>query len=242
MLRPTETERQDIVRAVFGEGLTDHANSSRFKAYFKHYCSVVCPASSGDAVVELDSPALGSHADVLSCVEIIVQDPKISFNEFVTQAVASKSAEASLREKEHVARVAAEVAFAINCILRDYYSDNFVDGGSRHVKWEKDDSFLSFIENAFKLGSQQIQSPEQQRRREETMARKTSLKAWKLTKRYGIKIRGTDNLVEHLALDLKTMTLKVFHQVSFLRAHLAKSKQEPLDLNFEESLRRQGTP
>ncbi|KAH6987171.1 hypothetical protein EDB80DRAFT_782540 [Ilyonectria destructans] len=242
MLRPTETERQDIVRAVFGESLTDHANSSRFKAYFNHYCSVVCPASSGNAVVEIDSPALGSHADVLNCVEIIVQDPKISFNEFVTQAVASKSAEASLREKEHVARVAAEVAFAVNCTLRDYYSDNFVDDGSRHIKWEGDDSFLSFIENAFKLGSQQIQAPEQQRRREETMTRKTSLKAWKLTKRYGIKIRGTDNLVEHLALDLKTMTLKVFHQVSFLRAHLAKSKQEPLDLNFEESLRRQGAP
>lgn len=193
-------------------------------------------------MIELDTPALRSHADVLSCVEIIVQDPEISFNKFVAKAVDPKSTEASLREKEHIARVAAEVPFAINCTLRDYYSDNFIDGGSHHVRWEKDVSFLYFMENAFKLGSQQIQTHEQQRRRAETMARKTSLKAWKLTKRYGIKIRGTDNLLEHLVLDLKTMTLKVFHQVSFLRAHLAKSKQEPLDLNFEESLRRRGTP
>lgn len=72
------------------------------------------------------------------------------------------------------------------------------------------------------------------------MTRKTSLKAWKLTKRYGIKIKGTNNLLEHLVLDPKSMTLKVFHQVSFLRAHLKKSKQEPLNLYFEESLKRQG--
>lgn len=242
MLQPTDTERQDIIKAVFGEALADYANSSRFKAYFNHYCSVVCPASSGDAVIELDTPALKTHADVLSCIEIIVQDPKISFNKFVARAVESKSTEASLREKKYVARVAVEVAFAVNCTLRDYYLDNFIDGGSHYVEWEEHVSFVYFIEKAFKSGSQQIRTPEQQRRGAETMTRKTSLKAWKLTKRCGIKIRPTDNLLEHLALDIETMTLKVFHQVSFLRAHLAKSKHEPLDLSFEDSLRRWGIP
>ncbi|KAJ3545954.1 hypothetical protein NM208_g2257 [Fusarium decemcellulare] len=242
MHQPTENERQQIVREIFGEGLLSHANSPRFEAYFNHYCSVVCPASSGNAVIELDTPALRTHADVLSCVKIIINDPKISFNGFVAKAVDSKSTEASTREKEYVARVATDVSFAINCSPRDYSSDNFIDGSSNHVKWEGDVSFLRYIENAFGLGSQYVQPPEHRQRRTETMACKTSLKAWKLIKRHGIEIKGTNNLLEHLVLNPKTKTLKVFHQVSFLRAHLEKSRHEPLDLNFEESLRRGSLP
>jgi hypothetical protein len=238
MLEPSETEWQNITRTVFGEGVVSHATGSRFKAYFNHYCSVVCPGSSGDAVIELDTPALRGHADVLNCIDVIFQDPKVSFNGFITKTIGSHSAEASGKEKEHVARVAAEVAFAINCMYRDYYSDKFIHGDSYHAKWEGDTSFLCFIENAFLLGSQESQAPKQQQRNNEMMAHKSSLKAWKLSKRYGIKIKGTNNLLEHLLLDSKTMTLKIFHQISFLRAHLVKSKQEPLDLNFEESLKR----
>ncbi|KAH8881806.1 hypothetical protein GQ53DRAFT_466617 [Thozetella sp. PMI_491] len=241
MLKPTEAERQDIIRAVFGDDLVLYANSSRFKAYFDHYCAIVCPASSGDAVIELDTPALGSHADILKCVGIITQDPHVSFNGFARKALGAKSTEASMKEKEHVARLAADVAFAVNCMLRSYYSENFINGMPRHIKWEEDVSFLGFIESAFRSG-QQAKTPEQQRRCTEAMIAKKSLKAWKLSKRYGIKIKGTENLLEHLVLDPRTKTLKVFHQVSFLRAHLTKSKQEPLNLSFEESLKRGTLP
>lgn len=238
MLQPTENERRDIVRAVFGDGLANDANTSRFKAFFDHYCSIVCPASLGNVVIELETPALGSHADILSCIEIIVQNPKISFNGFATTILGSKSTESSLREKEHLAKVTVQVAFGINCTLRDYYADGFMNGRSHHAKWEGDVSFLHFMESAFNLESHGIQAPEQQLRYREMITRKTSLKAWKLTKRYGIKIKGTENLLEHLVLDLETRTLKVFHQLSFLRAHLTKSKGHPMDMNFEDSLRR----
>lgn len=242
MRQPTETERREIVRTVFGEGLVYHANSPRFQTYFNHYCFVVCPASLGDAVIEFDTPVLQSHADVLNCVNIIIHNPQISFDEFVVKVFDAKSSGASLREKEHVARVAIEVAFAVNCTVGDYHSGNFISGTSHHVKWEHNVSFLSFIKDTFNRGPQSPQTPKEQHKYDEIMTRKTSLKAWKLTKRYGIKIRGTDNLLEHLILDTKSMTLKVFHQVSFLRAHLEKSKQEPLNIDFEESLRRQGAP
>lgn len=242
MRQPTKTECQEIVRTVFGEGLVYHANSTRFEAYFNHYCFVVCPGSFGDAVIEFETPVLQSHADVLNCVKIIIHNPQISFNEFVIKAIDSKSPGANLREKEHIAKVAIEVLFAVNCTLGDYHPESFINGISHRVNWEHDTSFLYFIENAFSHGSQEPQTPKEQQRRGEIMTRKTSLKAWKLTKRYGIKIKGTNNLLEHLVLDPKSMTLKVFHQVSFLRAHLEKSRQEPLNLNFEESLRRQGAP
>jgi len=252
MLQPTDAERHEIIKAIFGENLAEYANGPRFKAYFKHYCSVVCPSTSGDAVLELDTPVLKTHADVLNCVKTIFRDPTISFNLFVAQAVDtnSPSATCSLREKERIAKVAVDVVFAISWALRDYHPGTScltttADSSSHHhhrsiIKWEGDVSFLRFIEDAFNVGSPQSTqaSDLQQLRQLEMMKRKTSIKAWKLSKRYGIKIRGTDNLLEHLAFDIKTMTLKVFYHVSFLRAHLHKSKQEPLDLNFEQSLKR----
>jgi hypothetical protein len=244
MLRPTDLERRDLVKAVFGESLADHANSSRFRAYFEHYCSLVCPVGSTDAVINLETPAIRSHADVLDCISIIVRDPKITFNEFAAKAVDVKCADASVGEKEYVARVAVEAAFLVNCVPRDYYrlgayySDRYSNAGHQRARWEGNISFPSFMENAFGLGPQHAQTAEQLERRREVLLHKSSLKAWKLIKRCGIKIRATDNLLEHLALDKKTMTLKVFHHVSFLRAHLAKSREQPLDLNFEQSLRR----
>jgi hypothetical protein len=238
MLEPTDIERRDIVRVIFGHSLVDYATSSRFQAYFKHYCSVVCPASSGDAVVEIDIPALRSHHDVLNCVQIIFTNPRISFNDFIAKVLGPASTQSSMRERRHVARLPAEVAFAVNCTLNDHYPDAYADIHTPHAKWEGDMPFLSYLEGAIGFKTRQSRPTNQQLRITEMMRHRSSLKAWKLTKRIGIKIRRTDNLVEHLLLDRKTMTLKVFHQVSFLRAHLAKSKDDPLELGFEESLRK----
>ncbi|KAK7750338.1 hypothetical protein SLS62_007746 [Diatrype stigma] len=242
MYQPSDIERQNIVQTVFGEDLVQHTSSSRFESYFEHYCSIVCPSAPGDAVIQLDTPVLRTHTDVTDCVRLLVQDPKVSFDEFVAKTVDQKSEGASLREKRHVARVAVEVPFAVNCTFGDHYSDNFSQGFYKHFKWDGDVSFLDFMENAFTVGIEKVQSTEEQWNNTEMMAKKASLKAWKLTNRYGIHIRGTDNILEHLMFDAKSKTLKVFHQVAFIRAHLEKSKHESLDLSFEQSLRRGTLP
>jgi hypothetical protein len=247
MLRPTDLERRDLIKAVFGDALIDDANGPRFKAYLERYCSLVCPDAPADAAVDLDTPAIATHADVLSCITIIVYDPSITFNDFVAKAVERRCPEASPGEKEYVARVAVETAFLVNCVPRDlfmagvyHHSDRYRHGALRHqrARWEGDIPFLSFMENAFSAWGTMVPEDDALERRAETIRQKSSLKAWKLTKRCGIKIRATDNLLEHLALDPKSMTLKVFHHVSFLRGHLTKTREQPLDLSFEESLKR----
>ncbi|CAG9938596.1 unnamed protein product [Clonostachys rosea f. rosea IK726] len=236
MRLPTEVERRDLIKALFGESLVNQANTQRFDAYFQHYYSAVCPASTGDAVIELDTPALRSHGDIINCVNLITRNPQISFDAFIQSAVDSKTGGSSSQmEKEHIARITTEVAFAINCSLKEYYAHNLLDNFSHHVKWEGSVSFVTFIQDAFDSVSLPCNKPHQDRS-------KKQLKAWKLSKRFSIKIRKTNNLLEHLILDPKNMTLKVFHQVSFLRAHLEKTKNEPLDLSFEESLKRGTLP
>lgn len=243
MLRPTDAERREIVRVVFGQRQVDHANSSRFRAYFDHYCSLVCPSVSGDAVIKIDTPALDSHAKVTSSIQIITQNPRVSFNDFITKAVSSAHPEATTREKEHVARVAVATATLVNClpgdhsIPRGHGLGDLDNVGHRHVKWEGDIPLLTFMENVFSSRIKHGNEPVELDRRVDLILHKSSLKAWKLIKRCGIKIRATDNLLDHLVLDKKAMTLKVFHQVAFLRAHLTKSKDLSLDMTFEESLR-----
>lgn len=233
MLQPTDAEREEVVRQVFGQNLAQHSNSCKFSAYFRHYYSVVCPASSGDAVIELDTNLLQSHADVIKCIQALVRDPTMTLDAFIVAITDQKSAAAvSVREKQHIARIIVEVLFSIDCMSKDYYFPNERGPSPQQIKWEGDTTFLSFIQQSFrpKTGQKGHQPLNKTQIK--------SLKGWKLVKRYGIKIRGTNNLLEHLDLNTNTMTLKVFHQVSFLRAHLTKTKDEPLDLSFEESIKR----
>lgn len=234
--QPTTTEREQIIEAVFSGGQAGYANDRRFEAYFKHYCSVVCPASAGNAVLQLNTPALKSHSDVLKCIRELTQNPRISFNDFIGKIVSSNLPQITLTEKRYIARVATEVLIGIDCTVSDFYADSYLCSQSQHREWQGDTSFLSFLENAFKKETDNVSDTARGQVFEEMVLHKKSLKAWKLHQRYGIEIKGTNNLLEHLLLDGRT--LKVFHQVSVLRAHLKKTKHEPLDLGFEESLRK----
>ncbi|KAK7423825.1 hypothetical protein QQZ08_008868 [Neonectria magnoliae] len=134
-----------------------------------------------------------------------------------------------------------DVAFMIHCGLRDYHSDGFKCDGFKCddlgiVKWQKNASFVDFIKQAF--APQLTPIAEQRQKDMKVMKHKKALKAWKLERRYGIEIKTTNNLLEHLAYDPPTMTLKVFHQMSFLRAQLQRTKGESLDLGFEDSLKK----
>ncbi|KAF4448818.1 hypothetical protein F53441_7810 [Fusarium austroafricanum] len=235
--QPTKEERELIVKAIFGQHQTIDAHSTRFDAYFKYYCSVVCPGSEGNAVIEVDTLALQSHTDVLSCIRTIVQNPNVSFNEFADQTVKPKSPNAVPREKEYIASLTTQVLIGIDGPLQHYSWDNSDPTKYLGSRWEGNTSFLSFVESVFSAGAPHGQHFDQTPRVIEAISHKKSLKAWKLNKRYEIEIIGTNNLLEHLLLDPKTRTLKVFHQVFFLRAHLEKSRDEPLDLSFEDSLR-----
>ncbi|SCO09507.1 uncharacterized protein FFB20_13314 [Fusarium fujikuroi] len=237
MQPPTPSERRQIVQTLFGNDQVPYAQSSRFDTYFKYYCSVVCPGSVGNAVLELNTPVLKSHSDVLKFIQALMQNPKISFDNFVSATVASELSDFTLTERRYIARVATQVSLGINCTNTGYRTDIHVGNSP---DWRGDTPFLTFIESTFYKRASTL--PEQQQGLTEVILNKKSLKAWKLYQRYGIEIKATDNLVEHLYLDISRKTLKVFHQVSFLRAHLEKTRHEPLDLGFEESLKRGTLP
>ncbi|KAI1486472.1 hypothetical protein F5X96DRAFT_681981 [Biscogniauxia mediterranea] len=180
-----------------------------FKAYFNHYISVICPSGDGDEVIEVGSPALQSHADVLGYVRSLCDNPTLSRDDFLHTTLLKNNT--TPKEREYVAGIVVNVAFMVNCTSR----------GSRPVKWESDQGLDGFMKQSFT--AELVQITEQQEKN--------------LTKRYGIKIRPTDNLLEHLPCNPRDRTVKAFHQTGFLKAHLERSKNPPLDLDFQQSLK-----
>jgi hypothetical protein len=66
---------------------------------------------------------------------------------------------------------------------------------------------------------------------------KKHLKAWKLKKRCNLEFIPTDNITEHLLYDPKTKIVQVFHHMAYLKAHLRRSKDQPIDQPASESLK-----
>ncbi|KAK4188571.1 hypothetical protein QBC35DRAFT_189054 [Podospora australis] len=157
MLQPTETDRQRILGDLFGEVLASEQNTSIFNSYFDYYCSVVCPASRGDAVLEFDTSLFTTHEDILRCIQVIIRDPRLTLHGFI-EAISSNRGSVSRacnqKEKEHVARVVVEVAFAINCMLKNDCSLDFQPKSLHRLEWEDNAPFLSFMEgdDAVRLG------------------------------------------------------------------------------------------
>lgn len=233
MLPPNEVETQELAAELLGDASYDPSLSPIFKAYFQHYNEALCPSAFGDAAAEIESPVLKNHSDVLSCVRALRAKPTLTLDEFMNMAFTK--CDSTLAEKQYATRAVISAAFIINCASKDYYCEGFQSDNAMRVKWEGNQPFAEFAEQAF--ASDLAQTPEKVAKNREFIAHRDSLKAWKLVKRNKIKIRPTNNLIEHLRYDSKDRVLKVFHQTTFLQTQLRRWKDVPFDLGFEESLK-----
>ncbi|KAK1590081.1 uncharacterized protein LY79DRAFT_590725 [Colletotrichum navitas] len=232
MFYPSDKEREQIATSVFGEQFAHRWNDPTSKAYFDHYCSLICPEDPGDAIIRIGTQTLRSHTDVVSCVKTLRGNPSLTVDGFITESLGSELS--SDKEKKNISKLIVSVAFMIDCFSGDYFAVGLERNDFSRNKWDGDVCFAAYVEEA---STQQHCATEDQKGKViEIMMQKKYLKAWKLAGEYDVKIRPTNNLLEHLAYDTGTKTLRVFHQLFFLRAHLAITKHQPLELGFEESL------
>lgn len=225
VLKPTKEEWKTIVADLFGPEQAQDSSISQLGAFQTHYCNVVCPAAaSGDAILDFDTPAIQAHEDVSRCLGAIALDPSLTFDAFASHALGDNLTKAAESEKRYVARLVTRAAYTVDCAP-------WVYDASQTPKWEGDQSFLDFIQGKFPMGDSQSSLWDR-------CNFESKIKAWKLVSRLGITIEATNDLSEHLMLDQKSMTLKVFHHISFLWAHLKKSLDASLELGFKDSLKR----
>lgn len=226
---PTETEREAIVKDLL---CSEVARIATFSSYFRFYSSATCPSSSEATSIQVDNPAFNTHADILGCVKSLRMNPKLTRGEFVNASLLKE--DVSARDKDDATRTIVRVGFMLDCSLKDKYSEGFEVGGYIPAKWESNEPFDAFVERAVVRNSKND-------RTSEFKQYKKDLKAWKLKKRQKMKFRPTDNIMEHLLYDPETRIVKVFHHTSYLKAHLARSVDQPVDLDAHSSLKLYGS-
>ncbi|KAI1379961.1 hypothetical protein F4677DRAFT_408127 [Hypoxylon crocopeplum] len=224
MILPTENEKTEIGELLLGATLDPH-ETMLFNAYFKHYASIICPGDTKDTAIEIETSALQRHADVLECAKSLYKRHASSRDEITSNWFPGRMS--TMAEREHISRAIVSVAFMVDCNEKDYYPE-VLHGEGQWARWKGNQSFADFLEHSFPYQRETDAGV--------TLGEKTSLKAWKLVKRYGIKIRGTDNLLEHLSYNPRERTLTIFHHVAYLRCHLRRSKDKSLDSGFTQSL------
>jgi hypothetical protein len=237
MLLPNEIERRQLLEAAFGDDLSHRRPETAFNAYLAHYNALVVPyskSSSADAVINIGTPALRSHSDVIECVKHLQNSAQLTFAEFVARSTVLRSIDMHT-ERERVADMTINVLLLMDCGLEDYHSDEFKQSNLGNLRWKGGIRLHEFIEQTFVAhGIGSLKSP--RFHNSEAVRHKKSLKAWKLIKRYDIEIQPTNNILEHLLYSPSTRSVKVFHHVAFLRAQLERTKDLPWELGFKESL------
>lgn len=220
---PTREEQEAIVKQILHVNSLQHPQA--YLAFFDYYTSIICSSAGEVATIQIDNLALRSHTEVLNSLKYLYSNPSLTRQEFEDGCFASTS---SARDREDATRKVVRVGLMLDCSLKDKYSKGFEVNGYSPPKWRADETLDHFVDQTF---------PKQQMHGLEIQSCKRVLRAWKLKKRYNIKFQPTDNLAEHLLHDPVTRTVKVFHHTTYLKAHLARTMDQPIELDTRSSLK-----
>jgi len=97
--------------------------------------------------------------------------------------------------------------------------------------WESHESLSAFLTRSFPMNRKEnvdaIEAWEKD---------KHALKAWKLRKRAHLNFLPTDNLTEHLLLDKRSGSVRVFHHTAWLKSQLRRSISLRMDSDMSDCL------
>ncbi|KAF5672573.1 hypothetical protein FHETE_3707 [Fusarium heterosporum] len=218
MKATTAEDRRSLSRELLSD-------TGSFVSYFQNYDDL---ATKDNIFSTQGSSPPRDHNDVLSAAELLKMHPRI------TREAASSRLQAAWNTYtniESTLALAVQALIMTDSSAQDWHPAGFSLGDYRPISWLSQEPFVSFVERSYSRTANS--------RFKEDFTAKSQLKAWKLQKRLGITFRLTDNLSEHLILDVKNNTLYLFHQVAYLKAHLARYQHvpSPLDVPADDSLK-----
>ncbi|KAF5869099.1 uncharacterized protein Bfra_011642 [Botrytis fragariae] len=225
MQTATPSEKSLIAKDLFSA----EEKLQSFSTYFQLYDSLTSPQY---VMVQIDPPALNTHADIRSLALKLREDPENTREEFQKKAFpqTSKNAE-TVKDQQRAINVAVQIMLMIDCSDKDRHHQGYEIGGFRPVSWNKLEKFTDFVKKVFPMD---FHDPEKVR---VALREKNELKCWNLKKRAHVKFIPTDNLAEHLLHDPQDNVVRLFRQTAFLKAHLQLSAGQPPDLGIADSLK-----
>jgi len=213
-----------------------HAPSlQRFFDFYKHITSFYVPE-----LLPGSTPALGSHQDLLDIVRLLQAHPSRKRSE-LTHDHFSRQERPPLPTDQHRAfNLAVQVMTMVNCSA-DNQPFGLLELGTQSMLWHSNNSLAEFMGKAFpeKVIAALHVGDTLHMRDDSGKIRdvKAELSAKRLKKVAGLSFQGTDDLRNHLKLDVKKGVVEIYHYTSVLKQHLMASSEAARDpLSFDESI------
>jgi hypothetical protein len=202
--------------------------SSRLGPFFSYYRDTT--ASYVPDLIPGSVQSLANHKDLLAVINTIKSSPHMQRAELTDMHFSQKMTVNGVKglppltDQNRAFSLAARVMTMVNCSAENQ-SDGLLELGALPVTWRSDTSFSDFIDAAFPVRAELSlgQDSPLQQLMPDRRARWTALTAKQLKRVAGLEFVPTDNLQNHLRLDLEHGKVEVYHHTSVLKEHLTSS-------------------
>jgi len=177
-------------------------------------------------------PVLQSHHDLIHIIERLKIDPNAKRLQLASSILVDTSnGKNGSEDIENAVNLAVRVMTMINCPQQGLDSD-ILELGTNQIPWLSEFSLCEYIRSVLPTARDHFQGDGC---KTNLQGRKHLIKARKLQKHLGLKIRPTNDLTNHLKYDRNHNVLEVFHYTAFLKEHLRLTKTKSA-LSLKESL------
>jgi hypothetical protein len=222
-------ERKLIAHEVFDIG---DGPLTKLVAYFKCFDALSgIYSTTAKTIVRIDGENdLEPHPtfNILAVVKALKRDPSLTRKALHSIDLSSPSLEIAINSKHAAVHLGVHLMLMIDCSTAEKYPADYNISGVRPIKWKNEESFQDFVERAF---------PKSDMLNLDFEGKENNLTAFNLQTYGHLRLIPTDNLVEHLLLDVRRREVRIFHHTSYLKAHLKLSMSKELDCPITERLK-----
>jgi len=219
MQSPKQSKREVILRKFLDDEAAQRPHEH--EAYLQYYERII-GLSPNAFSISIDTTAFSNHATVRLALDRLTGNVQQTARDFKTGFATAVPD----RQIDDAARALLRIAFML---------DSGSEKSVPEKRWGEDQSFCAFAEMCFPTTKS---DSAHQADIQEFQGHRRDLRAWNLARVCAIKLLPTDDLAEHLELDMVQRTLKIFRHASFLQAHLRRLQSDEIDLDFRDSLKK----
>lgn len=205
--------------------------SARLKRFFDYYKYVT--SSYVPDLLPTSTPALRNHEDVFDIIRLLQAHPDTKRSELTHEYFSKRHKPPPSSDQHWAFNLAVQVMSMVKCSAENQPS-SLLELGNQPIQWHFDESLAEFMTRAFPqrdIGNLHIHDD-----LGEIRDIKPALTARRLKKVAGLRFQGTDDLRNHLRMDVKRGVVDIYHYTSVLREHLAASQKLHRSLDFEDSI------
>lgn len=183
-----------------------------------------------------NSHALRSHGDLLNIIELLRQNPNSSKEDIVTLCFNPQKVTTATRDNEQ--ERAVEVAARLMTMMRSQTvagSFDSIEFDHPLPGWIKDKTIAQFVQGIWPHLDHANKGSGIADETEELI--RSTLTARALCKRARVTFEGTDDLRNHLRLDVKSGRVQIFHHVGLLKEMLRVTKNQTSMVTVADHLR-----